>query len=214
MLRKGEEIGRGRERVVRKDLVRPHRAIKENLKAPESPEFMKASGYMGKLLYLLFPEHFPRLYKATFNPAELHMEYIEVKDVGSSSKNTKETWLTELREKALNALGIENWEKISSVIDKELKSTGIEKIHHRLHDLDIHFDGFSGNFEMDKKGRIMYMDTVEPWTRDGLNFSPLKVSEAIQGISEEIDRRKAHNYLTHIIRLHDASSRSDSRIDS
>ncbi len=145
----------------------------------KSPNFIKAQFYLTKLIHTLFPTNVPDVYFASAKGGDkITMDQrVEVVDGERTKRKEKADPLTSKR---------------ISLVQDVFRSLG------------LNFDPFDWNFNVDKDGNIVYMDSFRPWFDFEKSGAPiLKINEeSIQKLIDTLKdtriKEECTNYLQRI----------------
>ncbi len=150
----------------------------------KSPNFVKAQYYLTKLIHKLFPANVPDVYFTSINEGDkITMDQrVEVVDGERTKRKEKADPFTSKR---------------------------INAVQDIFRNLGLNFDQFDWNFNVDKDGNIIYMDSFRPWfdfERTGapiLKLNVVAVNKLIENIKDARSKEECTNYLERIKFLYD-----------
>lgn len=145
----------------------------------KSPNYVKAQYYLTKLVHTLFPVNVPDVY------------FSSVKDGNKITVDQRIEVVDGERTKKKDRADQATTRKI------DLVKVEFEK-------LDLNFDPFDWNFNIDKEGNVVYMDSFRPWLdfkQTGvpvLRFNEQAARKMIDNISDNHAKEECSNYLQRI----------------
>ena len=145
----------------------------------KSPNYVKAQYYLTKLVHALFPANVPDVY------------FSSVKDGDKITVDQRIEVVDGERTKKKDSADQDTKRKI------DLVKVGFEK-------LDLNFDRFDWNFNIDKDGNAVYMDSFRPWLdfkQTGvpiLRFNEQTAKKMIDNIRDNRAKEECLNYLQRV----------------
>lgn len=166
--------------------------------------YIKAEFYLTKILHLLFPDTIPDIHGVSFkHQATIH----ERKELDEAHRT-----LQNFYHKANLGEDVETGEKEQKAfeISKQRKQT--TTIIQRLQNMGIVIDRAHQNFAEDKKGSVIYLDSIIPWKASHrlapdmnftINFNVGQLHEIITEELSEPEKTQALHYLDRLTTLAD-----------
>lgn len=166
--------------------------------------YIKAEFYLTKILHLLFPDNIPDIHRASFKHQATVNERKELDET--------HTTLQEFYHKVNLGEDAEIGEKERKAFELSNQRKQTASIIQRLQNMGIKIDRAHQNFAEDKKGSVIYLDSIIPWSAShryapdmkfSVNFNAEQLREIIVDELSEPEQSRALHYLERLTTLAD-----------
>lgn len=198
-----EIIAEGGEKIIRTDPNYPSKVIGEfkDTEAVYSPNQIKGSYYLNKLMHLLFPQNIPNVdFAATLNKKIIRAEKVEVDELHEQIRKI----ITDLKKRKGNKKLLER--QLEFLENEREANENVGELISQTQRAGLYIEQQGRNFTIEKNGTIKYLDTIIPWELDRFgritqkNFNPRLLLKAIEKLPAQ-QREQAMSYFTRLLDL-------------